>query len=61
MEEKIIQATTDWPEPWEIAEITQHALSKFPESMRNSNDIDLLFDIVYDAINEALDITVEGD
>ena len=56
-EEKILLAEEESGaglEPWEIAEITQHVLSKLPESMRN-DDVDLLFDIIYDAINEAVD------
>ena len=56
-EEKIILAEEEQDgglEPWEVAEITQHVLSKLPDSMKKEN-IDLLFDIIYDALNEAVD------
>lgn len=58
MEDKILLAEEERDgglEPWEIAEITQHVLSKLPESIKNSEEVDLLFDIIYDAIYEALD------
>ncbi len=56
-EEKIILAEEEQYgglEPWEVAEITQHVLSKLPDSMKKEN-VDLLFDIIYDALNEAVD------
>lgn len=56
-EEKIIAAHEDVPgslEPWAIAEITQTALSRIPPDF-TTDDMDLLFDVVYDAISEALE------
>ena len=38
-------------EPWEISEIVQGALSELPEG----SHVDNLFDVIYDAISEALD------
>lgn len=40
-------------EPWEISEIVQTALNDLPEGLEDH--IDSLFDLVYDAISEALD------
>lgn len=40
-------------EPWEISEITQAALNNLPEGLEDH--VDALFDLVYDAISEALD------
>jgi hypothetical protein len=40
-------------EPWEISEIVRDALNDLPEGLEGHTDG--LFDIVYDAISEALD------
>ncbi len=40
-------------EPWEISEVVQGALGKLPEGLEDQADS--LFDVVYDAISEALD------
>jgi hypothetical protein len=40
-------------EPWEISEIVQHSLNNLPDGLEDH--VDSLFDIVYDAISEALD------
>ena len=39
--------------PWEISAIVQGALSELPEAL--AGHADSLFDIVYDAVTEALD------
>ena len=39
--------------PWEISAIVQGALSELPENL--AEHADSLFDIVYDAVTEALD------
>lgn len=46
-------------EPWEISEITQSVMSKLPESLR-TDDVDILFDLIYDAITEGIVRTVEA-
>lgn len=40
-------------EPWEVSEIVQGALNDLPEGLEDH--VDNLFDIIYDAIAEALD------
>jgi hypothetical protein len=56
-EEKIIMAheaeQTLGLEPWEISEIVQGALNELPEGLEDH--VDTLFDVVYDAVAEALD------
>ena len=42
-------------EPWEISEVVQGALNELPEGLEDY--IDSLFDVVYDAISEALERT----
>jgi hypothetical protein len=39
--------------PWEISEIVQSALAELPEGMEEH--VDVLFDVVYDAVSEALE------
>jgi hypothetical protein len=41
-------------EPWEISEITQQHLNKLPNEV-SSELVPDIFDLVYDAITEALD------
>ena len=41
-------------EPWEISDIVHHAMSKIPDSMKN-DDIDALFDVMYEAVTEAVE------
>lgn len=56
-EEKIIMSheaeQTLGLEPWEISEIVQGALNELPEGLEDH--VDTLFDVVYDAVAEALD------
>ena len=40
-------------EPWEIAEVVQSSLNNLPEGLENY--VDSLFDVVYDAVSEALE------
>jgi len=40
-------------EPWEISEIVQGALRDIPEGLENH--VDSLYDVIYDAILEALE------
>lgn len=40
-------------EPWEISEIVKNSLSSLPEGTKEHTDE--IFDIVYEAISEALD------
>lgn len=40
-------------EPWEISEIVQHSLNGLPDEL--TEHVDVLFDIVYDAVCAALD------
>lgn len=40
-------------EPWEISEIVQGALHDFPDKLEDNED--LAFDVIYDAISEALE------
>lgn len=40
-------------EPWEISEIVQQSLNDLPDGLEN--EVDALFDIVYNAVSEALD------
>lgn len=55
-EDKIIMAheaeETLGLEPWEISDIVTDALKELPEGMEDH--IDTLFDVVYDAVSEAL-------
>jgi hypothetical protein len=57
MEDKLImsreEALAVTLEPWEISEITQAALNDLPENLEGH--VDDLFDVVYEAILEALD------
>lgn len=41
-------------EPYQIQELTQAALAKLPEGLEDY--VDVLFDIIYDAISEALEV-----
>ncbi len=56
MEDKIM-AAHEGPsyglEPWEISEITQSVMSKLPVSLKNE-DVDILFDLIYDAVTEGI-------
>jgi len=54
-EDKIIMAHEEETlglEPWEISDIVTDALKELPEGMEDH--IDTLFDVVYDAVSEAL-------
>ena len=57
MEDKLIMSReeliTTKLEPWEISEIVQGALHDFPEKLEDNED--LAFDVIYDAISEALE------
>lgn len=57
LEDKVIIAHEEFSsnglEPWEVSEIVQSALNDLPEGLEEH--VDSLFDIVYDAISEALD------
>lgn len=57
MEDKLIMSREEALainlEPWEISEITQQHLNDLPEGLEGH--VDSLFDVVYDAITEALD------
>jgi len=56
MEDKLIMAAEErlaTLEPWEISEIVQSALRDLPEGLEDH--MGSLFDVVYDAIAEALD------
>ena len=62
MEDKIMAAhegPSSGLEPWEISEITQSVMSKFPGSLK-TEDVDILFDLIYDAITEGVVRTVEA-
>lgn len=56
MEDKLI-AMREEPaktlEPWEISEIVQASLNSLPPGLEDH--VDSLFDVVYDAVAEALD------
>ncbi len=55
-EDKIIRAAEERKQglaPWEISAIVQGALDSLPENL--SGHADSLFDIVYEAVTEALD------
>ncbi len=57
-EDKIIMAAEERQQglaPWEISAIVRGALSELPEALTGHTDS--LFDIVYDAVTEALDKT----
>ncbi len=55
-EDKIIMAHEEpGLEPWEISEIVQGALTDLPENLEDH--VPALFDVVYEAISEALDRT----
>jgi hypothetical protein len=47
------EVSTDTLEPWEISEIVQGALNGLPEGLEDH--VECLFDIVYEAVSEALD------
>ena len=57
MEDKLIMSReeelTVTLEPWEISEVVRGALGELPESLEGH--VDSLFNVVYDAIAEALD------
>ncbi len=55
-EEKIVLAHDGPVElaPWEISEIVQTALGDLPEGLE-VEQVDVVFDVMYDAISEALE------
>jgi len=56
MEDKMIamrEESAKTLEPWEISEIVQASLNSLPSGLEDH--VDSLFDIVYDAVAEALD------
>lgn len=56
MEEKLLMsrdASLFYLEPWEVQDIAQTAMSRLPEGLEDQ--VDLIFDVVYDAISEALE------
>ncbi len=56
MEEKIILAHEGPVElaPWEITEIVQTAMSNLPSDL-GIEQVDMVFDVIYDAVSEALE------
>lgn len=55
LEDKMVEMHTCelfYLEPWEIQDITQEALSNLPEGLEDQ--VDLIFDVIYDAVSEAL-------
>ncbi len=56
MEEKIILAYAGPVElaPWEITEIVQTAMANLPSDL-GIEQIDMVFDVIYDAVSEALE------
>ncbi len=56
MEEKIILAHAGPVElaPWEITEIVQTAMANLPSDL-GIEQIDMVFDVIYDAVSEALE------
>jgi hypothetical protein len=55
-EEKIVLAH-EQPfdlEPWEITEVVQHALSRLTREL-DVEEVDVFFDIIYEAVSEALE------
>ncbi len=56
MEEKIVLAHEGPVElaPWEITEIVQEAMADLPNEL-NVEQVDIVFDVIYDAISEALE------
>ena len=41
-------------EPWEITEVVRHAFAELPASF-DVEQTDILFDVIYDAVSEALE------
>ena len=56
MEEKIVLAheQTFELEPWEITEVVQRAMNQLPQDL-DVEDMDVFFDVIYDAVSEALE------
>ena len=48
------EETNSGLEPWEISDLAENVIAQLPESLR-TEDADVLFDLVYEAIHEALD------
>ena len=55
-EEKLVLAHEGPVElaPWEITEIVQDAMANLPQEL-NVEQVDLVFDVIYDAVSEALE------
>lgn len=58
MEEKILAAAEERQraldlEPWEISEVVQGAMHELAPLL-NSDTVDIVFDIIYDTVSEAL-------